>query len=353
MAKKGGIFRYADGVDKLLLVLGTLGSIGDGLMTPLMMLVLSRVINEYGGGTFSNDIVDKYSIWLLFVAIGVGISAFIGFAEGICWTGTAERQASRMRMEYFKSVPRQEVAFFDKQANSSMIFKVISTISSDAHLIHDTITEKIPNCLAHLSSFIICFSFGFVLSWRLAVVSLPFSLMFIVPGFVFRKVLKDLGAKINGAYGVVVGSMGMIYAAWAFQASVGCKLVTGEGEKGGHVFISGICVIMGALSIMNGEVLPYVKGDIEFRDVDFCYPSRSDSPVLQGLNLKVQAGKMVGLVGGSGSGKSTIISLLERSYDPVNGDIPLDGHKLKNFQLQWLRSQTDWSIKSQFSLQHP
>ncbi|VVA13283.1 PREDICTED: ABC transporter [Prunus dulcis] len=298
MAKKGGIFRYADGVDKLLLVLGTLGSIGDGLMTPLMMLVLSPVINEYGGGTFSNDIVDKYSIWLLFVAIGVGISAFIGFAEGICWTGTAERQASRMRMEYFKSVPRQEVAFFDKQANSSMIFKVISTISSDAHLIHDTITEKIPNCLAHLSSFIICFSFGFVLSWRLAVVSLPFSLMFIVPGFVFRKVLKDLGAKINGAYGVVVG-------------------------------------------------------DIEFRDVDFCYPSRSDSPVLQGLNLKVQAGKMVGLVGGSGSGKSTIISLLERSYDPVNGDIPLDGHKLKNFQLQWLRSQTDWSIKSQFSLQHP
>ncbi|CAL2231095.1 unnamed protein product [Prunus armeniaca] len=277
MAKKGRIFRYADGVDKLLLVLGTLGSIGYGLMTPLMMLVLSRVINEYGGGTFFNDVVDKYSLRLLFVAIGVGISAFIGFAEGICWTGTAERQASRMRMEYFKSVLRQEVAFFDKQANSSMIFKVISTISSDAHLIHDTITEKIPNCLAHLSSFIICFSFGFVLSWRLAVVSLPFSLMFIIPGFVFRKVLKDLGAKINGAYGVVggiaeqalfnialekstqlgikqgfskgllIGSMGMIYAAWAFQAWVGCKLVTGEGEKGGHVFISGICVIMGGL----------------------------------------------------------------------------------------------------------
>lgn len=59
MAKKGRIFRYADGVDKLLLVLGNMGSIGDGLMTPLMMLVLSRVINEYGGGTFSNDILNK------------------------------------------------------------------------------------------------------------------------------------------------------------------------------------------------------------------------------------------------------------------------------------------------------
>ncbi|XP_034201745.1 ABC transporter B family member 15-like [Prunus dulcis] len=82
MGKKGGLFKYADGVDKLLMVFGTLGSIGDGLMTPLTMLVLSRVINEYGGGegtlTFSNAIVDKYSLRLLIVAIGVGVSAFIG-----------------------------------------------------------------------------------------------------------------------------------------------------------------------------------------------------------------------------------------------------------------------------------
>lgn len=63
MGKKGGLFRYADGVDKLLMVFGTLGSIGDGLMTPLTMFVLSRVINEYGAATltFSNDIVDKVS----------------------------------------------------------------------------------------------------------------------------------------------------------------------------------------------------------------------------------------------------------------------------------------------------
>lgn len=61
MGKKGGIFRYADGVDKLLMVFGTLGSIGDGLMTPLTMFVLSRVINEYGGATlsFSNEVVDR------------------------------------------------------------------------------------------------------------------------------------------------------------------------------------------------------------------------------------------------------------------------------------------------------
>lgn len=69
MGKKGGLFKYADGVDKLLMVFGTLGSIGDGLMTPLTMLVLSRVINEYGGGeatlTFSNAIVDKVNLLVL------------------------------------------------------------------------------------------------------------------------------------------------------------------------------------------------------------------------------------------------------------------------------------------------
>jgi len=60
---------------------------------------------------------------------------------------------------------------------------------------------------------------------------------------------------------------------------------------------------------------------------------------LQGFNLTIPAGKRVGLVGGSGSGKSTVIALLERFYDPVEGEILLDGHKINRLQLKWLRSQ--------------
>lgn len=61
MGGRGGIFRLADGVDKVLVVFGTLGSIGDGLMTPLTMYVLSGVINDYGLDDFSvsNNIVDE------------------------------------------------------------------------------------------------------------------------------------------------------------------------------------------------------------------------------------------------------------------------------------------------------
>lgn len=63
--------------------------------------------------------------------------------EGVCWTRTAERQASRMRMEYLRSVLRQEVGFFDNKDASSTTFNVVSTMSMDAHLIQDVVAEKV------------------------------------------------------------------------------------------------------------------------------------------------------------------------------------------------------------------
>ncbi|MFS7943030.1 putative ABC-type xenobiotic transporter [Helianthus anomalus] len=80
-------------------------------------------------------------------------------------------------------------------------------------------------------------------------------------------------------------------------------------------------------------------GTIEFKNVDFCYPKSPEIMVLRDFNVKVAGGHTVGVVGVSGSGKSTILSLILRFYDPVSGQILLDGKDLKHFNLRWLRSQ--------------
>lgn len=68
------------------------------------------------------------------------------------------------------------------------------------------------------------------------------------------------------------------------------------------------------MSLRGGNIIPYhsLKGNIAFNDVSFSYPSRSEQVVLDKINLQIPAGKTVAIVGASGSGKSTIVALLER-----------------------------------------
>ncbi|KIM55448.1 hypothetical protein SCLCIDRAFT_30386 [Scleroderma citrinum Foug A] len=82
-----------------------------------------------------------------------------------------------------------------------------------------------------------------------------------------------------------------------------------------------------------------VIGEITLEDVRFNYPARPDVPILKGVSITFEAGKTAALVGASGSGKSTIISLVERFYDPLGGSVKLDGVALPDLNLKWLRSQ--------------
>ena len=82
-----------------------------------------------------------------------------------------------------------------------------------------------------------------------------------------------------------------------------------------------------------------IRGEITLEDVRFSYPSRPDVPVLKGVDITFEAGKTAALVGASGSGKSTIVSLVERFYDPLSGSVKLDGVALPDLNLKWLRSQ--------------
>ena len=78
-------------------------------------------------------------------------------------------------------------------------------------------------------------------------------------------------------------------------------------------------------------------GNVQFENVSFSYPSRSNQSVLREVSLTIPANTTTALVGSSGAGKSTIVSLLQRFYDINEGRITIDGHDLQSLDLRWLR----------------
>uniref|UniRef100_A0A6Q2Y4U2 Transporter associated with antigen processing, subunit type t, teleost specific n=1 Tax=Esox lucius TaxID=8010 RepID=A0A6Q2Y4U2_ESOLU len=90
----------------------------------------------------------------------------------------------------------------------------------------------------------------------------------------------------------------------------------------------------------SGELVPTtLLGRITFHNVTFCYSSRPDSPALKAVTLELRPGKMTALVGPSGGGKSSCVCLLARLYDPMEGQVQLDGHSLHCYKHQYLHQK--------------
>nr|GEZ56288.1 ABC transporter B family member 19-like [Tanacetum cinerariifolium] len=144
------------------------------------------------------------------------------------------------------------------------------------------------------------------------------------------------------------------FCSWALIVWIGAIVVVAKRAQGGDVIAAVMSILFGAISITyaapdmqifnqaraagkevfdvidrksaisydsKGETLEKINGNIEIRDVHFAYPSRQEKMILQGFSFSIPAGKVVALVGSSGCGKSTIISLLPRFYDPEKGAV--------------------------------
>jgi len=89
----------------------------------------------------------------------------------------------------------------------------------------------------------------------------------------------------------------------------------------------------------NAIALPRVRGEVRFEDVWFAFPDEPERMVLKGLNLTVKPGQTVAILGGTGSGKSSVINLIPRLHDVVQGRVLIDGHDVRAVTLSSLRRQ--------------
>ncbi|KAI0673533.1 multidrug resistance protein 1 [Trametes maxima] len=203
--------------------------------------------------------------------------------------------------------------------------------------------------------------------------------------FGIQRILSDL-YDTHVLKGRAVGSRGavwqglhlsfwtfLIYAAYALAFSFGTTLINGGHANAGEVITVITAILEGSIyiALLAPEMSAIVKacgaaaklyetiervppidsasttglkpkgciGEITIERVDFNYPSRPDVPVLKDLSITFPVGKTSALVGSSGSGKSTIVSLIERFYDPLCGNVRLDGVDLRELNIKWLRSQ--------------
>ncbi|KAJ6690331.1 hypothetical protein OIU85_006587 [Salix viminalis] len=139
------------------------------------------------------------------------------------------------------------------------------------------------------------------------------------------------GEIVTALFAVILSGLGLNQAATNFYSF-------DQGRIAAYRLFEMICRSSSTIN-QDGNSLVAVQGNIEFRNVYFSYLSRPEIPILSGFYLTVPAKKTVALVGRNGSGKSSIIPLMERFYDPNLGEVLLDGENIKNLKLEWLRSQ--------------
>ncbi|KAF0917813.1 hypothetical protein E2562_021484 [Oryza meyeriana var. granulata] len=165
----------------------------------------------------------------------------------------------------------------------------------------------------------------------------------------------------------------IVYCSYSLAFWYGAKLIISKGYTGGQIINVVFAILTGSMAIGNaspsisaiaegqsaahrlfeiinrkpkiditgssGIILEDIKGNVELKDVCFSYPARPEQLILDGLRLQVPNGTTMAIVGQSGSGKSTVISLVERFYDPQAGEVLIDGINIKTLKLHWIRGK--------------
>ncbi|KAG8389626.1 hypothetical protein BUALT_Bualt02G0248600 [Buddleja alternifolia] len=412
------LFAFADSTDKILMIVGSIGAIGNGMCMPLMTILFGELIDSFGQNQREGvvSVVSRVSLKFVYLALGCGAAAFLQVA---CWMITGERQAARIRSLYLKTILRQDVAFFDKETNTG---EVVGRMSGDTVLIQEAMGEKVGKFMQLIATFLGGFVIAFIKGWLLTLVMLSSIPLLVISGALMSIALSRMASRGQDAYakaaivveqsigsirtvasftgekqavakydksllkayqsgvhegwasGLGLGSvMCIIFCSYALAVWFGARMILERGYTGGDVLNVIVAVLTGSMSLgqaspcmtafaagqaaafkmfetinrkpeidaydSSGKILEDIRGDVELKDVYFSYPARPDEQIFRGFSLFIPTGSTAALVGQSGSGKSTVISLIERFYDPHAGEVLIDGINLKEFQLKWIRSK--------------
>ncbi len=146
--------------------------------------------------------------------------------------------------------------------------------------------------------------------------------------------LSVMGEEMTyGEFTTYLGYIGMIFGPLQFFSTF-TNLITDTINAAQRMF-EVLDMVPDVMNAHDAIAKPEFKGNIEFKDVSFHYnPNR---PILKNVNIKINPGDNIGLVGHTGSGKSTIVNLITRMYDPISGQILVDGTDLKKIDISSIR----------------
>ncbi|CAI9782114.1 unnamed protein product [Fraxinus pennsylvanica] len=378
------LFAYSDRLDIALIIVGTISAIGNGLTQPLMTLIFGQIINSFGGTDPSRVVheVSKVSLKYVYLAIGAGIASFLQMS---CWMVSGERRASRIRGLYLRTLLRQDIEFFDTQTTTG---EVIGRMSGDTILIQEAMGEKVGKFIQFTSTFVGGFIIAFCKGWLLSLVlcscipalaiaggcmSLLMAKMWsrgqvayaeagnvveqtvgairTVASFTGEKKAEEkYDSKLQIAYastvqqglasGIGLGTVLLIvFSTYGLAIWYGSKLIIEKGYNGGKVINIMMAIMTGGISL--GQTSPCINAFAAGQAAAYkMFEAIERKPKIDAYDDRgIVLEDIRALVGQSGSGKSTVISLLERFYDPDAGEVLIDGVNLKMMKLKWIRGK--------------